>query len=264
MTCTRMHLFEFEDLSWLPNTFREAITDLLTYQISHFGIYNAAAPKIAEILQKTSQNSIFDLCSGSGGPAIGVQQEVSKILEKNIHLTLSDKYPNLKVFSQIKAPNVRAIPESVDVIKAFPKAPGLYTMFTAFHHFKPLQARAILQNAVDAKMPIAIFEITERKAQSLMTLLVAPLTCLYFTLFLKPFKLSRFIWTYLLPIIPILYTWDGLISNLRSYTKDEWLKMTKELNDDDFIWETGELISKFHIKVFYLIGYPKNKTNPTD
>ncbi len=258
MTCSRMHLFEFEDLTWLPNTFREAITDLLTYQISHFGIYNAAAPKIAEVLQKTSQKNIVDLCSGSGGPALGVQKEVSKILGENVHLTLSDKYPNVKVFRTIKNPDVTAITESVDVIKNVSIASGVRTIFTAFHHFKPSQAKAILQNAVDANMSIAIFEITERKAASLMTLLVAPLTCLFFTLFLRPFKLSRFIWTYLLPVIPILYTWDGLISNLRSYTKDEWLEMTKQLKDNDYTWETGELISKFHIKVFYLIGCPKN------
>ena len=46
------------------------------------------------------------------------------------------------------------------------------------------------------------------------------------------------------------------MSNMRTYTKQEWECMTKQFQDR-FTWETGELISKFHIKVSYLIGYPK-------
>jgi len=37
---------------------------------------------------------------------------------------------------------------------------GLRTMFTSFHHFLPEEARAVLQNAVDAGEGIGIFEIT--------------------------------------------------------------------------------------------------------
>ncbi len=39
---------------------------------------------------------------------------------------------------------------------------GFRTMFTSFHHFPPEEARAILQNAVDAGEGIGIFEITRR------------------------------------------------------------------------------------------------------
>ncbi|MCI0382495.1 MAG: hypothetical protein L0207_05550 [Chlamydiae bacterium] len=252
----RLHLFEFEDLKWMPKIFRRFITDLLTYQINHFGIYEATIGKLVEILDKTGHDTIIDLCSGSGGPALGVREKASKAVGRDIRLVLTDKYPNLEAFAAIKEKHVTSISESVDAVKVSQRLKGMRTVFTAFHHFKPEQAQGILKNAVDGCMPIGIFEITERKLVSLMTLIIAPITSLIFSLFIRPYKVSRFFWTYVIPIIPLLYTWDGLISNMRTYTKQEWLEMTNQFQDQ-FTWETGELISRFHIKITYLIGYPK-------
>ena len=39
---------------------------------------------------------------------------------------------------------------------------GLRTVFTAFHHFRPADARAILESAVRDRQGIAIFEATFR------------------------------------------------------------------------------------------------------
>lgn len=252
----RFHLFEFEDLTWLPKTFRRLITDLLSYQINRFGIYEATISKLIEVLDKTGHNTIIDLCSGSGGPAISIREKASKATGRDIRLVLTDKYPNLEAFAKIKEEHVTTIKESIDAVEVGQRLVGMRTLFTAFHHFKPDQAQSILQSVVDAKMPIGIFEITERKPGSLMTLIVAPITCLIFSLFIRPYKISRFFWTYVVPIVPIIYTWDGLVSNIRTYTKEEWHEMTEKYKDR-FVWETGELISKFHIKVSYLVGYPK-------
>ncbi len=256
MAFPRLHLFEFEDMKWMPKIFRVFITDLLAYQMNRFGIYESTTDKLVEVLNKTGHDIIVDLCSGSGGPALRIRDKISENTGRDIHLFLTDKYPNVTAFGEIKEKHVTAFSEPVDALKVSRELKGLRTLFTAFHHFRPQQAHDILKNAVDAKMPIGIFEITERKPISLMTIIIAPITCLIFSLFVRPYKLSRFFWTYVIPIIPLLYTWDGLISNLRTYTKKEWLEMTKQF-EDQFSWEMGELISKFHIKVSYLIGYPK-------
>jgi hypothetical protein len=255
----RVHLFEFEDLRWFPGIFRRSITDLLTYQIANLGIYDATVGKLQEVLDKTGHDTIVDLCSGSGGPLPALREKLSRELQREIHLVLTDKYPNLEAFKAAQTRCITGVEESVDATQVGQKFQGFRTLFTAFHHFTPQQAKQILQDAVDAQMPIGVFEITERKPASLMTLLVAPITCLIFSLFLRPFRFSRFFWTYIIPVIPLLYTWDGLVSNLRSYTKEEWLDMTKDLKNNNFSWMTGQVISRFHIKVSYLIGYVKEK-----
>ncbi len=256
MSFPRLHLFEFEDLGWMPKFFRRSITDLLTYQIDRFGIYEATIDKLVEVLDKTNHDTIVDLCSGSGGPSFGIRKKASEIKGRDFRLILTDKYPNLEAFAAVQEKNVQPISTSVDATKVSSDLKGLRTLFTAFHHFKPKQAQSILQSAVEAKMPIGIFEITERKPASFMTLIVAPITCLIFSLFIRPRKVSQIFWTYIIPVIPFLYTWDGLISNMRTYTKEELLGMTQPFQGE-FNWETGELISKFHIKVTYLVGYPK-------
>lgn len=257
----RLHLFEFEDLRWLPKLLRGYITDLLTYQIADFGIYKSAVPKIAEVLNQSGQQALVDLCSGSGGPSIGIVEELSSLLKKDIKLYLTDKFPNREVFEKVRSKSVIPILESVDAqnVSLRLDLKGMRTLFTSFHHFKPENAQKILQDTVDKQMPIGIFEITERKFSSFFTLIVAPITCLIFSFFLRPRKFGRFFWTYLFPVVPILYTWDGIVSNLRTYSKKELMEMTDrvKMRKNSYSWETGELISRFHIKINYLIGCPK-------
>ena len=40
-----------------------------------------------------------------------------------------------------------------------------------------------------------------------------------------PFRWSRLLWTYLVPVIPLVLLFDGIVSCLRSYRPDELLKL---------------------------------------
>jgi hypothetical protein len=77
------------------------------------------------------------------------------------------------------------------------------------------------------------------------------------TPFLKPFKLSRLFFTYIIPLIPVTTTWDGLVSILRMYPPNEMLKMAKEAGGDDYIWKAGKAKGRFGNTIMYLTGYPK-------
>ena len=73
----RIHLFEFEDQPWFPKLFRRFITDLIQYQQTTFDVYTPVVPKIMEIMQKLNCRQIIDLCSGSGGPLLRIQEILS-------------------------------------------------------------------------------------------------------------------------------------------------------------------------------------------
>jgi len=259
----RFHLFEFEDLGKFPAFLRAYVTDLLTYQINHFQIYKPLQKKFKEVLEKTDNNKIVDVCSGSGGPVLQIVSDLDeKRGSKNPPLSvyLTDKYPNCSVFKEVKAKHIYPIFESVDARDLPQKFRGFRTLFTSFHHFKPKDAKQILHSATNALDPIGVFEITERSLASFLTLVIGPLTALYFTFFLRPFTLGRLFWTYIIPVVPLLFAWDGLVSNLRSYTPEEMLAMAKEVDKEKkYSWEVGKVRSKFHILITYLIGIPKNK-----
>ena len=260
----RFHLFEFEDLGWFPKFLRSYITDLLTYQINHFKIYEPLANKFRSVFKDSKTNTIVDLCSGSGGPVIQICTDLKT--ENPSHkgpqsLYLTDKYPNSKILKNIKDGFVFPLMSSIDARSLPRDLRGFRTMFTAFHHFKPRDAKEILGSAVADGDPIGVFEITERSFASLLVILIGPVTALYFTFFVRPVTLGRLFWTFVIPIVPLLYTWDGLVSNLRSYSPEELYQMAHAVDrNKEFVWEVGKVKSKFHVLITYLIGKPKRKT----
>jgi hypothetical protein len=135
---------------------------------------------------------------------------------------------------------------------------GLRTLFTSFHHFPPEQACAILQNAVDAGEGICIFE-TPRRAWWAMAL-VFPFVLLMFlgTPWIRPWRWSRLLWTYVVPVIPLVLLLDGVVSCLRAYRPQELREMVGKLRSNRYRWEVGEQKTAIAgAPITYLIGYPE-------
>ena len=72
---------------------------------------------------------------------------------------------------------------------------GLRTMFNSFHHFRPADATAILRSAVAAGQPIGVFEVSNRSLRTVLTLILTPLFVFIATLFIRPFRWDRLLWT---------------------------------------------------------------------
>jgi hypothetical protein len=133
---------------------------------------------------------------------------------------------------------------------------GFRTMFTSFHHFSPEEARAILQNAVDAGEGIGIFEITRRAPLTLGLMFAWALMPFVYTPWIRPFRWSRLLWTYLVPIIPLVFLFDGVVSCLRTYRPQELREIVDKLTAGEYQWEIGEH-SSGRVPITYLIGYAR-------
>jgi hypothetical protein len=76
------------------------------------------------------------------------------------------------------------------------------------------------------------------------------------TPFIRPFHWNRLLWTYLIPLIPLICWWDGLVSQWRAYTVEELLELTQGLHDYD--WTAGRVPIKGLVgHVTYLSGIPR-------
>jgi hypothetical protein len=84
-----------------------------------------------------------------------------------------------------------------------------------------------------------------------------PIVFLLFTPFFKPFRISRIIFTYLIPIIPFCTVWDGVVSITRLYSPATLLKMANEVDSETYTWKAGKLKNKLGMNVAYLLGYPQ-------
>jgi hypothetical protein len=242
MTFPRLHLFEFEDQPWLPGIIRDLATDYLCFIQATFRLHRPIVPLLAEALCVTNQRQIVDLCSGGGGPVLEIQKALSTA-GSNTSITLTDRFPNSRAFQQVEEASEKRItfvPESVDARSIPDQLIGLRTIFNSFHHFRESDARKILLDAVEAGQPIAIFEYTERAVLIvLLTMILTPFLVAFATPFIRPFRWSRMVLTYLLPLIPLTCWWDGVVSQLRAHTVEELKTLTKKLPCNSYSWHAG-------------------------
>jgi len=259
----RIHLFEFTDLSWYPQTFRRIQTDYLQFVASLGSGHKNLIPLFKKAMQHADTTDIIDLCSGGSGPWMRLQEEFKRAgLSVNIKLT--DKYPNPEAIQKWASHSHQGIvylAEPVDALTVPSLLKGMRTLFEGFHHFKPQDARSILSDAAEKRAPIGIFEASLKEPWGLILLLLSPLTTLlgyvFMTPFITPRTFTRFLWTYLVPLVPLATCWDGVISMLRVYSPQELKELTDSIPCKDYTWEAEQADTGTPIFTFtYLIGYP--------
>ncbi len=253
----RLHLFEFEDQPWFPDVLRDVMTAYISKLMDMTGMLDPLMPKVVEALDRTGAERIVDLCSGAGGPALTMARALE---DRNTPIVCADKFPHARAADHVEQASGGRVSfdrRSVDAMDVRRDLTGLRTIFNAFHHFRPEQARRILADAHDAGQPIAIFETVDRRFANLAGIPAIPFFVLAVVPFLRPF---RWLWiplTYLLPIIPLLIMWDGLVSCLRIYQPPELRELVAGL--DDFDWDIGRVpMEGAPIHATYIVGTPKS------
>lgn len=255
----RIHLFEFEDKAWYPDFIRRGQTDFLRWLMQVFNVFKAVMPVFKQALQETATKQVIDLGSGGGGSTLLVRDYLLKD-GVNLKFILTDLYPNVAAFDLLKQKTGGQIDyksESFDARTLPDELSGFFTMFNVFHHFKPAEAEEILHCLSQKKEGIGIFEPLEKSIfQFLLNTFALPVLQLLFTPFIRPFRLDRLIFTYLIPLIPLCTLWDGWVSVLRLYTPQMLLNMAKHVDDEHYEWKSGTARHTFGV-VTYLIGIPK-------
>lgn len=260
---TRIRLFEFTDLPWYPQTFRRIQTDYLQFVASLGSGHKNLIPLFKKAMQFANTTDIVDLCSGGSGPWMRLQ-EAFKQAGLSVTIKLTDKYPNPEAIQKWAAharQGIEYLAEPVDALNVPSHMKGMRTLFEGFHHLKPQAARSILWDAAEKRVAIGIFEARLKPPVGIFFLLISPLMTLISYLLLTPFiiprTLSRFLWTYLIPIVPLITCWDGVISLLRVYSSQELKELTNSIPIQDYTWEIGQAsIGAPGLVYLFLLGYP--------
>lgn len=258
----RVHLFELEDLDWVPRPVRDGGTALLDLAFDRLGFYDRVAPRLDALLAATGAARLVDLCSGGGGGTLQVRRR----LRSGVELLLSDRHPNEAAMARVAAlrdPRLRYRPEPVDAMEGGGDLEGVRTMSGALHHFTPEAISALLGGVIARRAPICFFDIAASPAIRRTPLVLAPLLAsvnmavlflgsLVLVPLLRPLRPSRLALTYLLPLIPALVAWDGTVSALRAYTPEELLAIARAApGGDSYEWEAGA-----EGPALYLVGRP--------
>jgi hypothetical protein len=262
----RLHLFEFEDQAWLPSVIRDGMTGILNIIEQKAKLYITIVPCLKNVLRELKCEKIVDLCSGSGGPWKYLIGRLADSETSSLEVFLSDKFPSFNILEldAFQASKLKFVPYPVDAINVPKELTGFRTIFGSFHHFRPKEAVGILQDVVKCREGIALFEMTQRNWFSIMYILfLGSIAVLFFIPFVKPFRWLRLILTYLVPLIPFVFVFDGIVSCLRTYSLEDLQMMVKKIRGNNlYNWEIGvKKCERFPGGITYLIGYPKTNTS---
>lgn len=226
----RFHSFEFCDQSWVKGIVREAFMDCLEAIYRSFGPYEKNFTTLA--LEAKTKGTIIDLATGNAAPIL----TFLKFLEKkgkasgkdatiqNLTVIATDLYPHLESWQTIqkKHPFFSFKEQPFDAIRQKEDIPCVYTMFSAFHHFNEDQAVEIITSKVSETSDLMIFEMTPR--DYLANYAWLPFAMPFFmlsSLFARKLKFGKILISMIVPIVPAMVIFDGLMSNLRTYTRPE-------------------------------------------
>ena len=255
----RRQLIEFHDMSWFPAGIRDVFTDYMSWFAIRFHVFRPVVPMLRQALLESASVRIIDLCSGAGGPSVAIAGEFEAAGSALPPIVLTDKFPNRTAFRRIESLSGGAlsfVDQPVDATNVPALLYGFRTLYASFHHFHPSAARAIIHDAVSRREGIGIFEYTERNLWIWgLPMLLTPLLVLLSMPFVRPFKWKHFLWTYLVPIVPIVSAWDGLVSCLRTYSAAEMLELAA--GAAAYRWDSGRVRAFGSCHVTYLIGCPQ-------
>jgi hypothetical protein len=248
----RIQWIEIHDQPWFPVLLRDVVTDALEAALHIANNYGVIVPRLRKALARARTSQIVDLCSGGGGPwprMIRQFTEDRKDLPDNeakadIRVCLTDKFPNLPALERAQAASPRHISfrkDPIDAMAVPAELQGFRTLFTSFPHFPADQARAILRDAAENRVGIGVFEVTHRSLKAVLIFFcLTPLGFMLLMPFVRPFRWSHLLWTYLIPIVPLVGWHDGVVSCLRTYSPQELEKLTAGLGGRNYSWEIGK------------------------
>ena len=261
----RVQLFEFEDFTWFPDVIRKNMTKLIVVFNKMMKLDEVIVNGIKPYLKK--YKNIVDLGSGAGGIMPAVLNKI-QTPENDLHLTLTDLYPNKEAIAEFKDnPKIAYKGEPVNALHLDKAPQGMKTMINCFHHMPLSTAKAILNSAQSNGETLFIYEVTNKPLPLIVWWLFLPLSLsiliimsLIMTPFTKPITWQQLLFTYIIPIIPIAYAWDGQASMHRTYAKSDLEELVNELpKNPDYKWEFMDgKNDKGKTTGYYFVGSPIN------
>ena len=257
----RLKLFEIHDQRWFPDFLRREVLEALQMILERTDAYRPIAGRLRQALDYSGAREVLDLFSGAGGPWPSLVQLFGSKGASPIEVFLTDKFPNVSNSvntGMVCANGIHFLDDPVDATAIPEQFQGFRTIFSSFHHFNPEQADRFLRESAENGKGVGVFEVASRHTFTLLSIFAMPLADWIFTPLRVPFRWSRLLWTYVIPVVPAVLLVDGLISCLRAYSLADLHAMTAAVHGRDYEWQIGEESSgRLPLRVTYLVGFPR-------
>jgi hypothetical protein len=221
-----LNLFEFNDLPWIPGVFRETLLDLMEFCNRGFRSFNQwAAGQALDYARRQRCRTIVELGAGSGPMT---QLLAGRAEKENICLVPCDLFPDLpgyRAMQQQHPGTVRPVFEPVDFSQPHDFGPSAAAVLVGtFHHIPQGLRSETLRALTQSARHVMVFEPLRNTLLSILLVFTAifPALLLPFYRFGSAGTLRRILWCWLIPVIPFMFLWDGVVSCLREWSPRRW------------------------------------------
>jgi hypothetical protein len=221
-----MHLFEFMDQDWVRGGLRTTLREIL--ECGNGPPFRNYYPWVAEEVQRiAAEERLTNLVEVGAGTAPITRTLARRRLPPDVHLTPSDINPDGPTLEELarQHPQCAPIYEPVDfaIPRDWPVRTLLYLSAT-FHHIPPEQRMSVLKTLKKSADRVVIFEPLRNTVPSMLFVFLSIVPALLIPLWYirRPGVIRRFVWCWLIPIAPVMFWWDGLVSCLRMWSEREW------------------------------------------
>lgn len=227
----RKQVFQFSNQKWYPAFLKRDMYEFMTWFVGKVNAAKPFLPVISEGLQNAPAQRVINIDSKMGA---GFETVNDLISEK---------------------PEVFNLP-----IEKFNTAnSGVYLFVNSFHQFKPDVARNYLNQIAKSRNVVVVVEGNNDSLWQVvgMTIFV-PLAVILSAPFVKPFRVTRLIFTHLIPILPIVTMLDGFLALFKLYNPQDLNELVSTIPEKNYSWKSAKSDNGRGGKIMYLIGWPLN------
>ncbi|MBK9592722.1 MAG: hypothetical protein IPO32_14915 [Crocinitomicaceae bacterium] len=226
----RKQVFQFSNQKWYPQFLKRDMYEFMTWFVGKVNAAKPFLPVISEGLQHVPAHRIINIDS-----QIGAGFETVKDL-------ISEK------------PEIINLP-----IQQFNTSnSGLYLFVNSFHKLKPDVARNYLSEIAKSRNAVVVVEGNNDSLWQVVGMTVfVPLAVILSAPFVKPFRVTRLIFTYLIPVLPIVTMLDGFLALFKLYNPNDLNELVSEIPENNYTWKSAKADNGRGGKIMYLIGWPE-------
>ncbi|AGH96688.1 hypothetical protein [Pseudobdellovibrio exovorus] len=259
---------QFSHSTWVPQVLRRLMPEFLDFIVM---MVNANRPFLP--LLKTPKgiaSEVYLLAPEVGGssallvPDLQTMPEIKKTIlltdnfseDRHQHL-LSLKGALKPPYEQIKLSEISAINSS----SSDGRVRKAVFSINQSHLMTDAELVQLLQELTKKFDQVMIGEGNNKSIRQIIGMtILAPLVAVVASFFIKPFRWSRLFFTFIIPLLPLMITWDGLVALIR-IRNPKRLKEIAEASTaaagKDWHWDSGKLQNNRGGFIIYLNGWSK-------
>ena len=221
------HLFEFMDLDWLPSSLRATLREILECGNSKpfRSYYDWVAHEVLSATRKIGAHQVVELGAGTAPITRHMARDPRS---DGLRLVVCDRNPSLADYAALaeKFPGkIHAIQESVNFAVPRRWEPGTLLVLSAtLHHIPSADRPRVIASLTESAEHVAVFEPLRKSILSILFVFLSTVPALLLpALFIqRSGQLRRILWCWILPLAPLMFWWDGIVSCLRQWTEAQW------------------------------------------